>query len=54
VTVERPRADLGAPGDLVHTGLRASVRENLPRDLENPLTVALRVCAGFAGTLFGN
>ena len=54
VTVERPRADPGAPGDLVHAGLRASARENLLRDFENPLSVALRVCPGFAGTLVGN
>jgi hypothetical protein len=51
VTVKRPRADLGALGDLVHAGLGASARENLLRDFENPLTVALRVGSGLAASL---
>ena len=50
VTVKRPRADFGAPGDLVHGGLRASACENQLRDFENPLAVALRVGSGLAGS----
>ena len=53
VTVERPGSDLGALRDLVHAGLRASTCENLLRDFENPLTIALRVSAGLAGSFFG-
>jgi hypothetical protein len=52
--VERPRADPGALGDLVHAGVGASVRENLLRHFENPLPVALCVCSGFACTLLSN
>lgn len=50
VTVERSRPDLGALGDLVHAGLRAPARENLLRDFENPLTVALSIGSGLAGS----
>jgi hypothetical protein len=54
VTVKRPRTNLCSLGDLVHAGLCASARENLPRNFENPLAVALRIGTGLADSFRGS
>jgi hypothetical protein len=51
VAVERTGSDLRAPRDLAHAGIGAATGEDLLRDFQDALAIALGVRARLAGGL---